>query len=174
MAEIELIQGDITTVPVDVVVNGTTARVVIGGGSLDKAVHQAAGPLLLTELQGVMDERKTIALGEGIVTDGYKMPCKKIIHTACPMYMGGGWQEAESLAACYRSSLMAAHDAGMESIAFPNLATGAQTFPKKMAAEIAVAAVKETLPATPAIKKVVFVCFEQENYAVYAELLRAG
>jgi O-acetyl-ADP-ribose deacetylase (regulator of RNase III) len=168
MAILELMQGDITTVPVDAVVNGTTARVVIGGGSLDAAIHRAAGPLLMTELRRIMDERKTIALGENISTQGYKMPCKMIIHTACPVYMGGGWEEAKSLTECYRSSLLTAHDAGMESIAFPNLGTGAHTFPKQRACELSLAAVKETLPAVPGIRRVVFVCFEKENYALYA------
>ncbi|MDR2485785.1 MAG: macro domain-containing protein [Treponema sp.] len=172
MAEIELVQGDITKIKTDAIVNETTAKVVIGGGSLDAAIHAAAGPLLLKEVRDIMEEKKTIALGECIVTDAYKLPCKKVMHTAGPVYMGGGWQEAENLAGCYRSSILAADAAGLESIAFPNLCTGAQTFPKKAAAEIAIQTVRHALGETRHINKVIFVCFEAENYAVYTELLR--
>lgn len=171
---IELLQGDIIRVQTDAIVNCTTTKLVIGGGALDTAIHQAAGPGLMQECRRIIDERKIFAMGECIVTDGYKLPCKKIIHTAGPIYMGGGWDEAKTLSACYRSALIAADEALCESIAFPNLCTGAHTYPKKDAATIAISTVRFTLPTLTHLKRVVFVCLELENYHIYAQMLSAN
>jgi O-acetyl-ADP-ribose deacetylase (regulator of RNase III) len=171
---IELLQGDITRVKTDAIVNCTTARLVIGGGSLDIAIHHTAGPCLMEECQRIIDEKKTIAIGECIVTEAYKLPCKKVIHTAGPVYMGGSWNEAENLAGCYRSALIAADEALCESIAFPNLCTGAHTYPKRAAALIAIDTVRAILPTLANLKRVVFVCLEDENYHIYTQLLSSA
>jgi O-acetyl-ADP-ribose deacetylase (regulator of RNase III) len=171
---IELFQGDITQVTTDAIVNCTTTRLVIGGGALDTAIHQAAGPCLMEACRRIIDERKTFAIGECVVTEAYKLPCKKVIHTAGPVYMGGSWNEAENLAACYRSALIAADQAICESIAFPNLCTGAHTYPKHAAAVIAIDTVQAILPTLVNLKRVVFVCLEDENYHIYAQLLSAS
>lgn len=171
---IELFQGDITRVMTDAIVNCTTARLVIGGGALDTAIHQAAGPGLMEACRRIIDEIKTIAIGECVVTEAYKLPCKKVIHTAGPVYMGGSWDEADHLTSCYRSALIAADEAACESIAFPNLCTGAHTYPKRAAATIAIDTVRAILPTLTNLKRVVFVCLEDENYHIYAQLLSSS
>lgn len=171
---IELLQGDITRIKTDAIVNCTTTKLIIGGGTLDTAIHQAAGPGLMQECRRIIDERKTFAIGECIVTEGYKLFCKKIIHTAGPIYMGGGWNEAANLASCYRSALITADESLCESIAFPNLCTGAHTYPKHAAAVIAIDTVQAILPTLVNLKRVVFVCLEDENYHIYAQLLSAS
>ncbi|MDR0561953.1 MAG: macro domain-containing protein [Spirochaetaceae bacterium] len=170
---IELLQGDITRVKTDAIVNCTTIKLVIGGGALDMAIHRAAGPGLMEACQRIIGEKKNIAIGECVITDAYKLPCKKVIHTAGPVYMGGSWNEAEHLAGCYRSALVAADEAHCESIAFPNLCTGAHTYPKQSAAVIALDTVRKMLPTLTALKRVVFVCLEEENYRIYNQLLSA-
>lgn len=170
---IELIQGDITRVKTDAIVNCTTIKLTIGGGMLDTAIHRAAGPALMGACQRIIDDKKNIALGECVITDAYKLPCKKVIHTAGPIYMGGTWNEAENLAECYRSALITADTAQCESIAFPNLCTGAHTYPKYDAAVIAVGTVKAVLPTLAHLKRVIFVCLEDENYRIYTRLLSA-
>jgi O-acetyl-ADP-ribose deacetylase (regulator of RNase III) len=171
MTNIELVKGDITTQKVDAIVNCTTTKMVIGGGALDTAIHKAAGPDLMKECKQIMSEKLLCVLGECIVSGSYKLPCKKIIHTTGPVYMGGSWNEAERLADCYRNCVRAADAAGLESIAFPNICTGAHTYPKEDAARIAIATVREALAEAASVKKAVFVCFEDENYDIYRALL---
>jgi O-acetyl-ADP-ribose deacetylase (regulator of RNase III) len=96
---------------------------------------------------------------------------KYVIHTVGPVWHGGNNGEPELLASCYRKSLLLAEEAGLESIAFPNISTGVYGYPKEKAAEVAVTSVRETLKETPGIKRVVFVCFDGENYALYGKLI---
>jgi O-acetyl-ADP-ribose deacetylase (regulator of RNase III) len=95
-----------------------------------------------------------------------------VIHTVGPIWQGGGRGEAELLASCYRKSLLLAQEEGLSGIAFPNISTGVYGYPKEGAARIALAAVEEGLSRTPGIRKVIFVCFDQENYRLYAELMK--
>jgi O-acetyl-ADP-ribose deacetylase (regulator of RNase III) len=98
-----------------------------------------------------------------------------VIHTVGPVWRGGGRGEAKLLASCYRKSLLLAAGAGLASVAFPNISTGVYGYPKDQAAALAVSAVRETLPETPALTRVVFVCFDEENYRLYEALLgKAG
>ncbi|MDR0552351.1 MAG: macro domain-containing protein [Spirochaetaceae bacterium] len=168
---IEIVRGDITRQKVDAIVNCGTTKVVIGGGALDTAIHKAAGPDLREECLRIMDKKRAIVIGECIVTDAYKLPCKKVIHTAGPIYMGGGWQEAENLASCYTNSLFAADEAACESIAFPSLCTGSHSYPLADAARIACDAVRAILPSLSNIKRVVFVCLDEETERAYERYL---
>ena len=106
-----------------------------------------------------------------MITAAYRLPCKRVIHTVGPVWHGGGQGEPELLASCYRKSLLLAAEAGLESIAFPNISTGVYGYPKDQAAAIAVETVKKTLPETPALKRVIFVCFDRANFRLYEELL---
>jgi O-acetyl-ADP-ribose deacetylase (regulator of RNase III) len=94
-----------------------------------------------------------------------------VIHTVGPIWRGGGQGEPELLASCYRKCLLLAEEAGAESVAFPNISTGVYGHPKDKAAQTAVASVRETLPQTPGIKRVVFVCFDAENFSLYKKLV---
>jgi O-acetyl-ADP-ribose deacetylase (regulator of RNase III) len=95
-----------------------------------------------------------------------------VIHTVGPVWQDGDAGEAALLASCYRKSLLLAAEKGFESVAFPNISTGIYGYPLKEAAEIAIATVQETLKEKPGIKKVVFVCFNEENYRLYKKLLK--
>jgi O-acetyl-ADP-ribose deacetylase (regulator of RNase III) len=165
-AKIELIRGDITTLPVDVMVNAANSSL-LGGGGVDGAIHRAAGPALLEECRTIGG----CPAGEAVITGSGRLPCKKVIHTVGPVWQGGGQGEAALLASCYRKSLLLAAEAGLTSIAFPNISTGVYGYPKEEAANIAFKTVAGVLEETPVIKKVVFVCFDRENYGLYEKLM---
>ena len=169
MATLELIQGDITTQKADAIVNAANSSL-MGGGGVDGAIHDAAGPELLKECIQIAKSRRPglpCPTGDAVITGAGNLPAKHVIHTVGPVWYGGAKGEPELLASCYRKSLLLAQEAGIESIAFPNISTGIYGYPKEKAAEIAINTVRETLPGTPGIKRVIFVCFDRENYSLY-------
>ncbi|MDR2029535.1 MAG: O-acetyl-ADP-ribose deacetylase [Treponema sp.] len=173
MAAIELIQGDITRLKVDAIVNAANSSL-LGGGGVDGAIHRAAGPELLAECRNIAARRGEGAAcppGEAVITAAGRLPCKRVIHTVGPVWQGGSRGEAELLASCYRKSLFLAQEAGLAGIAFPNISTGVYGYPKDATARIALASVQEGLRETPGIRRVIFVCFDRENYRLYAELM---
>jgi O-acetyl-ADP-ribose deacetylase (regulator of RNase III) len=102
-----------------------------------------------------------------VITGAYRLPCKRVIHTVGPVWQGGGAGERELLASCYRKSLLLAEAEGLTSVAFPNISTGVYGFPKEDAARIARETVQAALSQTPGITRVIFVCFDEENYSLY-------
>ena len=175
MAKIEVIMGDITQLDVDVIVNAANSSL-MGGGGVDGAIHRAAGPQLLEECIKIAEERRDIPggpcpAGDAVITAAYRLPCKYVIHTVGPVWQGGEKNEAETLTSCYQKSLLLAAKAGLESIAFPNISTGVYGYPKDKAAVLAVKTVKEMLCETESLKRVVFVCFDGENFKLYREFL---
>jgi O-acetyl-ADP-ribose deacetylase (regulator of RNase III) len=168
---IEVMMGDITTLEVDAIVNAANSSL-LGGGGVDGAIHQAAGPELLAECRRIAEARRgqsggVCPTGEAVITGAYRLPCKRIIHTVGPVWQGGGAGEEALLASCYRKSLLLGAAEGLTSIAFPNISTGVYGYPKKAAARIAKETVAATLPQTPGILRVIFVCFGRENYSLY-------
>ncbi|MDR1252191.1 MAG: O-acetyl-ADP-ribose deacetylase [Treponema sp.] len=175
-AKLELIRGDITRLAVDAIVNAANASL-MGGGGVDGAIHRAAGPGLLAECRRVADSRRDIPggpcpAGDAVITAAYRLPSRHVIHTVGPVWQGGGLGEAKLLASCYHKSLLLAAEAALESVAFPNISTGVYGYPREPAASVALEAVRETLSGTPGIMRVIFVCFDEENYAVYRRLIR--
>jgi len=172
----ELIRGDITKMDTDAIVNAANSSL-MGGGGVDGAIHQAAGPELLEECKKIARDRRGIPkgdpcpTGDAVITGAGRLPCKKVIHTVGPVWRGGSAGEAELLASCYQKSLLLAEEAGLKSIAFPNISTGVYGYPREKAASVAVEAVRKTLEQTPGIERVVFVCFDDENYRLYSERL---
>ena len=167
MAHIEVIQGDITRLAVDAIVNAANSGL-MGGGGVDGAIHRAAGPRLLAECTEIAAQRRNIPggpcpAGDAVITGAGNLPCKRVIHTVGPVWHGGTRGEAETLASCYRTSLLLAAQAGLVSIAFPNISTGVYGYPKDKAAATAAEAVRKTLDETPAIQRIIFVCFDEEN-----------
>jgi O-acetyl-ADP-ribose deacetylase len=159
---IELIQGDITRLEVDAIVNAANTTL-LGGGGVDGAIHRAAGPGLLEECRTL----KGCSTGEAKITSGYKLPSKFVIHTVGPIWRGGRQNELGLLAACYKNSLDIAIKNKIETIAFPAISTGVYHFPKEKAAQIAVNQVVKYFSQAPMLKKVVFVVFDEENYHIY-------
>ena len=169
---IQIIQGDITTLDVDAIVNAANSSL-MGGGGVDGAIHRAAGNTLLEECMKIAKARSPESpcpAGEAVITGAGKLPAKFVIHTVGPVWYGGSQGEAELLASCYRKSLLLAEKNGIKSIAFPNISTGVYGYPKEKAAGVAVASVRETLLQTAGIMRVFFVCFDRENYLLYSKL----
>jgi O-acetyl-ADP-ribose deacetylase (regulator of RNase III) len=167
MAQIELLQGDITRQPVDAIVNAANTTL-LGGGGVDGAIHRAAGPALLEECR----QLGGCPTGEAKITPGYELPARWVIHTVGPVWNGGHRNEAELLANCYRNSLALAASKGARSVAFPSISTGAYRFPIERAAAIAVRAVREGLERLPSVEKVIFVCFSRGDYEIYDRWLK--
>ncbi|TSA24220.1 MAG: O-acetyl-ADP-ribose deacetylase [Bacteroidetes bacterium] len=163
---IELIQGDITTLQVDAIVNAAN-RSLLGGGGVDGAIHRAAGPALL-EACRLLGGCET---GEAKLTGGFRLPARFVIHTVGPVWSGGHHDEEQLLASCYQNSLELARDQECKTIAFPNISTGVYHFPKLEAARIALAEVKKYLLHNKLPEKVIFVCFDTENVEIYQRLL---
>lgn len=166
MGAIEVIQGDITKLNVDAIVNAANESL-LGGGGVDGAIHRAAGDDLLEECKKIGG----CPTGEARITKGYKLSAKFVIHTVGPIWRGGYKDEIDRLRNAYLNSLKLATENQVESIAFPNISTGVYGFPKKSAAEIAVNTVKNYLDKNKFPQRVVFCCFDEENYEIYREKL---
>lgn len=166
--KIELIQADITTIKVDAIVNAANSSL-LGGGGVDGAIHRKGGNQILEECQKIRNKQGGCKTGEAVITTAGLLPSKYVIHTVGPVYNGGKNEikEIEKLANCYKNSLKLAKENDIKTIA-PNISTGIYRFPKKIAAETAINTIKEFTN----LEKVIFVCFDDENYAIYKELLR--
>jgi len=164
---INLLKGDITKMAVDAIVNAANTSL-LGGGGVDGAIHRAAGKELLEECR-TLNGCKT---GEAKITKGYKLPAKNIIHTAGPVWNGGNHNEEQLLYNAYHHSLEVALQNQVKTIAFPNISTGIYHFPKQLAAKTAVKATNDFCDEHPgSITGITFVCFDDENYKIYAQLL---
>jgi O-acetyl-ADP-ribose deacetylase (regulator of RNase III) len=137
MVVIEVVEGDITRLAVDAIVNAANPTL-LGGGGVDGAIHRAAGPDLLTECKGLGG----CETGQAKVTKGYRLPAGHVIHTVGPVWAGGGAGEDQALASCYRQSLSLAREVGARSVAFPAISTGVYGFPAGRAARIAVETIR--------------------------------
>jgi O-acetyl-ADP-ribose deacetylase len=155
---IVIIDGDITTLDVDAIVNAANTMLAPGGGVCG-AIHRGAGP----ELAEACAKLGGCDTGDAKITPGFKLPARYVIHTVGPVWSGGGANEDLLLAACYRNSLALAVKHGLTSIAFPAISTGTFGFPPDRAASIAVRAVHDVLPDLPSIERVVFCCFGSDS-----------
>jgi O-acetyl-ADP-ribose deacetylase (regulator of RNase III) len=170
---VEVIQGDITKVKVDAIVNAANSSL-MGGGGVDGAIHRAGGPAILEECKKIVARQGGCKTGEAVMTTAGNLPANYVIHTVGPVWRGGHEGEREKLSNCYKNSLRLAEENNCHSLAFPNISTGVYGFPKAEAARISVETVVHYLNQESKIERVLFVCFDQENFdLVQAELSRA-
>lgn len=170
MQRIQLVKGDITKQITDAIVNAANSSL-LGGGGVDGAIHRAAGSALLDACVAVRNRQGGCKTGEAVITVGGNLPAKYVIHTVGPVWNGNKAEKEQLLANSYRNSLKLAVENSIGSISFPNISTGIYHFPKDKAAAIAVATVKDFLDGNESIRQVVFVCFDDENYGLYKDLI---
>lgn len=170
MNRIKVIQGDITKLEVDAIVNAANTGL-MGGGGVDGAIHRAGGPEILEQCLAIRNRQGGCPTGEAVITTGGKLKAKFIIHAVGPIWKEDGEKADELLACAYKNSLILASENEVKKIAFPNISTGVYGFPKQRAANIAVQEVNRFLGNNTYLEEVIFCCFDEENHRIYSELL---
>lgn len=162
--KIEIVQGDITKLKVEAIVNAANQSL-LGGGGVDGAIHRVAGPQLLEECR-VLGGCPT---GEARITAGYNLPARHVIHTVGPIWNGGARNEENLLASCYRNSMQLAVEHKVRSIAFPSISTGVYRFPIKRASRIALRVLLDFIATEESAPLVVVVCFSEQDLNIYLQ-----
>ncbi|MES9934922.1 MAG: O-acetyl-ADP-ribose deacetylase [Sedimenticola sp.] len=158
---IRIVQGDITKLAVDAIVNAANNSL-LGGGGVDGAIHRAAGPELLEACRPIGG----CPTGEARITPGFRLPAKWVIHTVGPVWHGGGGGEAALLRSCYENSLALAREYGVKSIAFPGISTGVYGYPKREAAAIAL----DVMGSAEDFEEIIACCFSEQDAELYRSL----
>jgi O-acetyl-ADP-ribose deacetylase len=170
---IAIIQDDITTLAVDAIVNAAN-RSLLGGGGVDGAIHDAAGPWLLDECRKLGG----CPIGQAKLTRGYNLPARYVIHTVGPVWRGGTAGEPELLASCYRSALQLAEQEALATVAFPSISTGIYGYPITLACRIALRTTAAFFEGHSLPGRVTFVCFSAHDFDEYkvglAEIVNGG
>lgn len=164
---IQVVEGDITKIDADAIVNAANTSL-LGGGGVDGAIHRAAGPELLAECRTLNGCRT----GQAKMTKGYRLPARFVIHTPGPIWQGGGHGEQELLASCYRNCLTLAEQAGCRHVAFPSISTGVYRFPLEQAAQIAIHEIRNFLQTHALPEVVTMVCFTHDVTQAYRAALQ--
>ena len=163
---LDVVVADITTLDVDAIVNAANSSL-SGGGGVDGAIHRAAG----RELAPAARAAGPCPTGHAVMTAGFRLPARHVIHAVGPIWYGGDQGEDELLASCYARSLELAGNAGLASIAFPCISTGVFSFPRDRAARIAFDTVVREAPRHPTLERIVFCCFSERDAAIYRGLV---
>jgi len=170
LSQILVIQGDITKLEVDAIVNAANNSL-LGGGGVDGAIHRAGGRAILEACTDIRKKQGGCATGHAVITTGGNLPARWVIHTVGPVWHGGNTCEDQLLKDCYINSLALAKENNIDSIAFPNISTGVYRFPKERAASIAINTVNKFLADHFVPSQIIFACFDHENYSIYRRLL---
>lgn len=166
--KIHIVEGDITTMDVDAIVNAAN-NTLLGGGGVDGAIHRAGGPIILEQCKKIGG----CPTGEARITTAGNMPSKYVIHTVGPVYRGGNYNEAKLLYNAYYNSLKLAKEYNLKTIAFPAISTGVYRYPKEEARDIAIRAVMDFIDEEDSIDEVYFVLFSNRDYKLYEEKLNS-
>lgn len=166
---IEIIQGDITKLEVDAIVNAANNSL-LGGGGVDGAIHRAGGKAILDECLKIREKQGGCPTGEAVITTGGNLPAKYVIHTVGPIWRGGNQGEEQLLRNAYRNSLRLAVENNIKTVAFPNISTGVYGYPKREAARVALDEVTKFLAGDSQLDKVIFVCFNEDNFEIYRKI----
>ncbi|MGN8055612.1 O-acetyl-ADP-ribose deacetylase [Pedobacter sp. 22163] len=166
---LELIKADITEIKADAIVNAANSSL-LGGGGVDGAIHRKGGKAILEACVAIRNKQGNCKTGNAVITTAGNLPAKYVIHTVGPVCNGDSEEKNALLADCYRNSLTLAVENDVKIIAFPNISTGIYHFPKDKAADIAIATVNN-FAEKEKIEKIIFVCFDDENYQLYKERL---
>lgn len=161
--KIEILKGDITKVTVDAIVNAANTSL-LGGGGVDGAIHRAGGQVILDDCRKIIAKQGGCKTGQAVITTAGNLKAKFVIHTVGPVWNGGQKEENLKLADCYKNSLQLAVDNDCKTIAFPCISTGVYKYPTNDAARVAVDTVLEFVSNSDKIEKVIFVCFDDDNY----------
>jgi len=172
---IDVIQGDITVVAADAIVNAANESL-LGGGGVDGAIHRAAGPALLAECRNLPEVAPGVRCptGEARITGAYRLLARHVIHTVGPVWQGGNSGEAELLAQCYRQCLELAERHRLGSIAFPAISCGVHGYPPELAVPIAVAEVLDWKESHPRPARVIFCAADRAMAERYRAELAGG
>lgn len=162
--------GDITKIPVDVIVNAANTSL-LGGGGVDGAIHRNGGKEILEECRLIRNTKGGCKVGEAVITTAGKLPARYVIHTVGPRWVDGAHNEKERLALCYKNSLSLACSKDNKSISFPSISTGTYRFPLDKAVEVAVNAIIEFSTENSSIKVVNIVCFDENVYNEYCSYM---
>jgi O-acetyl-ADP-ribose deacetylase (regulator of RNase III) len=163
---VAVVEGDITKLHVDAIVNAANASL-LGGGGVDGAIHRAAGPALLAECRALGGART----GEAKITGGHRLLAKHVIHAVGPIWQGGQRGEDAALASCYRTAMQLAAAHGLRSIAFPAISTGVYRFPVERAARIALRTTADYLETSSKLERVTFVLFSDDHLRAFERAL---
>jgi O-acetyl-ADP-ribose deacetylase (regulator of RNase III) len=169
---LEIAGGDLTRERVAAIVNAANSSL-MGGGGVDGAIHRAGGTRILDECRAIRARQGPLPPGRAVITTAGDLPARRVIHTVGPIWSGGGASEAETLAACYASSLALADEEGLESVAFPSISTGAFGYPIEHAAPIALGAIAAFLRAARSVRLVRCVLFSEADLRAYRRALAA-
>jgi O-acetyl-ADP-ribose deacetylase (regulator of RNase III) len=173
-AQVELVQGDITQSDTTAIANAANAML-MGGGGVDGAIHRAAGPELMEALREIKRELTggTLATGRAVLTPGFGLAARFVIHCVGPIYDREGEDAPALLASCYRTALALCREHQIDSIAFPSISTGVYGYPVEQAAPVALGAVREHLETTPLPRVCRFVLFDRETLEAYRSAAEA-
>ncbi|VXB80391.1 conserved hypothetical protein [Flavobacterium sp. 9AF] len=167
--KLTLTQSDITKIKVDAIVNAANTSL-LGGSGVDGAIHKAGGKAILEACMAIRNKQGGCKVGEAVITTAGNLPSKYVIHTVGPVWNGDKEEKKQLLASCYYNCLQLAEKHQLKSIAFPSISTGIYRFPKTEAAQIAIDTVQKF--STKHIEEITFVCFDEENYMLYKQLLK--
>jgi len=171
--KITLIQGDITEMTTDAIVNAANPSL-MGGGGVDGAIHRKGGPKILEECKRIRATQwpNGLPTGKAVITTGGNLKAKYVIHTVGPVWQGGKNNEPELLAEAYRNSLALACEKGLKTIAFPAISTGAYGYPIEKATKVALKTVKEFLKRENKLEEVVFVLYSKQHFEIYKKMAK--